>query len=152
MPRSPLKCRSGRTACRSVLTSCGAQALLVVSALFWMLVIEVLPPRWGEFCFYLVLCVPVGLGLSFWRHKVKQHKAENIEKVQASFLLDLRAARAPSVAPPIITCREMHLLGLLCLSSLISAEPPPHPGALGAAIACALLPVVGLRYAGSTGR
>lgn len=52
--------------------------------MFWMMVIDWLPPRWGEFTLYMVLSAPAGLGLSFWRHKVKQHKAENIEKVQIS--------------------------------------------------------------------
>ena len=44
--------------------------------------IDWLPPHWGEFSLYALLVgAPMGLVLSFWRHKVKQHKAENIEKV-----------------------------------------------------------------------
>lgn len=43
------------------------------------------PPHWGEFSLYsLLVGLPAGLGLSFWKHKVKQHKAENIEKVRPS--------------------------------------------------------------------
>ena len=66
------------------------QVLVVATVLFWVAVIDILPPHWGEFSLYsLLVGLPAGLGLSFWKHKVKQHKAENIEKVRFSQICDL---------------------------------------------------------------
>lgn len=86
---------------------CARQALAALVAGFWILVIEVLPPRWGEFYFFLVVGLPVGLGLSLWRHKVKQHKAENIEKVRPGPWLQglgRQGGKAPNYKRPNVGC------------------------------------------------
>ena len=62
--------------------SCLAQGLLVLTAVFWLFLIEVMPPRFGEWFLYTIAGLPLGFGYSFWRHKNQQHKNENIDKAR----------------------------------------------------------------------
>ncbi len=59
-----------------------AQGLAVLTGLFWLFLIEVMPPRLGEYLWYLILGLPLGFGYGFWRHKNVQHKNENIDKAR----------------------------------------------------------------------
>ena len=77
-----------------------------MTALFWMFIIEVLPPRWSEFFFYLLVSFPLGLGFSFWKHKKNQHKLENIDKARA------RRTTVSSLASIEQLC--LTLLGITC--------------------------------------
>ena len=42
-----------------------------------------MPPRLGEYLWYLILGLPLGFGYGFWRHKNVQHKNENLDKARA---------------------------------------------------------------------
>jgi len=70
-------------AIRTLSKARAAQGLAVVTGLFWLFLIEVMPPRLGEYLWYLILGLPLGFGYGFWRHKNVQHKNENIDKARA---------------------------------------------------------------------
>jgi hypothetical protein len=91
-----------------------------MTALFWMFVIEILPPRWGEFFFYLLVGFPLGLGFSFWKHKKNQHKMENIDKARPRRGRPLRVG---------FQQREIsHLNGIWFQPSVPAAERNGHGG------------------------
>ena len=67
----------------NILRYVAAQGLAVLTALFWLFLIEIMPPRLGEYLWYAMLGLPLGFGYGFWRHKNQQHKNENIDKACA---------------------------------------------------------------------
>lgn len=78
-----------------------------------LLIVELFPPDWSEVTGWtLLLGIPSGLGLSFWRHKNEQHKAETIAKA--------RQRRIAWLLPACMHLQCIHVCLLPCVFLLMT--------------------------------